>query len=281
MQHRPFGSSGVLVPVVGEGTWNMEQDTRAEAIRAIRRGLDLGITHVDTAEMYGSGSVEQLVAEAIAGRRGDVFLVSKVLPNNASRSGTLAACERTLARLKTDYLDCYLLHWPGEHPLEETIRAFEELERAGKIRSFGVSNFDARELEEAVRIAGTGRIACNQVLYHLEERSVEHEVLPACKRLGAPLVAYSPLGSGNFPSSSSHAGRALAAIAEKHGASPRQIALAFLMRDQATFVIPKASRVEHVEDNAKASSVTLDANDIAAIDAAFPRPRRRSGVPML
>jgi diketogulonate reductase-like aldo/keto reductase len=281
MQHRPFGSSGVLVPVVGEGTWNMERDSRAEAIRAIRRGLDLGITHVDTAEMYGSGSVEELVAEAIAGRRGDVFLVSKVLPHNASRSGTRAACERTLARLKTDYLDCYLLHWPGEHPLEETIRAFEELERAGKIRGFGVSNFDARELADAVRIAGPGRIACNQVLYHLEERSVEHEVLPACKRLGVPLVAYSPLGSGNFPSPSSHGGRALTAIAGKHGVSPRQIALAFLLRDPATFVIPKASRVEHVEDNAEASRVTLDAEDIAAIEAAFPRPRRRSGVPML
>lgn len=259
----------------------MEQDTRAEAIRAIRRGLDLGITHVDTAEMYGSGSVEQLVGEAIAGRRADVFLVSKVLPNNASRTGTLAACERTLARLKTDYLDCYLLHWPGDHPLEETIRAFEELERAGKIRSFGVSNFDARELAEAVRIAGPGRIACNQVLYHLEERSVEHEVLPACTRLEAPLVAYSPLGSGNFPSPSSDGGRALTAIARKHGASTRQIALAFLLRDPATFVIPKASRVEHVEDNARAGSVTLDAEDIAAIEAAFPRPRRRSGVPML
>ncbi len=281
MQSRPFGPSGVLVPVVGEGTWNMEHDARADAVRAIRRALELGVTHVDTAEMYGNGAVEQLVGEAIAGRRADVFLVSKVLPHNASRAGTIAACERTLKRLKTDYLDCYLLHWPGEHPLEDTIRAFEELERAGKIRTFGVSNFDARELEDAVRIAGPGRIACNQVLYHLQERSIEHEVLPACKRLGAALVAYSPLGSGNFPESHSRPGRALGAIAQKHGVSPQQVALAFVLRDEAAFVIPKASKAEHVNDNANASKLRLDAEDLAAIDAAFPRRARRSGVPML
>lgn len=280
MRNQAFGASGALVPVVGEGTWNMEHDTRAEAIRAMRRGLDLGVTHLDTAEMYGSGAVEELVGEAIVGRRAEVFLVSKVLPQNASRSGTVTACERSLARLRTDYLDCYLLHWPGNHPLEDTIRAFEELERAGKIRSFGVSNFDARELGAAVRIAGPGRIACNQVLYHLEERSVEHEVLPACQRLGVAVVAYSPFGSGNFPSASSRSGRALEAIAQKHGASARQVALAFLLREQGTFVIPKASRVPHVEDNAKASDVMLEAGDIAAVDAAFPRPRPRSGVPM-
>ena len=281
MRHQPFGSSGVLVPVIGEGTWNMEQDARADAVRALVRAIDLGVTHIDTAEMYGSGAVEELVGDAIAGRRADVFLVSKVLPNNASRQGTVAACERTLKRLKTDVLDCYLLHWPGQHPLEDTIRAFEELERAGKIRAFGVSNFDAAELADAVRIAGPGRIACNQVLYHLEERSIEHDVRSACKRLGVALVAYSPLGSGNFPSPKSRSGRTLAAIADKHGASPRQVALAFLLREHGTFVIPKASSVQHVEENAKSCDLTLSAEEIAAIDAAFPRPRRRSGVPML
>src|SRR5918911_2623910 len=165
-----FGPLNVSVPAIGQGTWNMEHDDRREAIAALRRGLDLGLTHIDTAEMYGGGDVEEMVAEAIEGRRREVFLVSKVLPSNASRAGTIAACDRSLKRLRTEQLDCYLLHWPGRHPLEETLAGFEELKRAGKVRSYGVSNFDEKLLREAVRIAGPGRIACNQVLYHLEER---------------------------------------------------------------------------------------------------------------
>ncbi|HMJ13973.1 MAG TPA: aldo/keto reductase, partial [Polyangiaceae bacterium] len=206
---------------------------------------------------------------------------SKVLPHNASRRGTITACERSLERLKTDYLDCYLLHWPGDRPWADTLAAFEELERAGKIRSFGVSNFDARELGEAVRLAGPGRIRCNQVLYHLQERSIEHEVLPACKRFGVALVAYSPFGSGNFPSAKSRPGQVLEAIAKQRGITPRQVALAFLLRDESSFVIPKASREAHVVENAAADAVTLAAAEIAALDAAFPLPRRRAGVPMI
>ncbi|MES1209363.1 MAG: aldo/keto reductase, partial [Pseudomonadota bacterium] len=188
MERRAFGSvaslTGVQVPVIGQGTWNLEQADPALAVAALRRGLDLGMTHVDTAEMYGSGAAEQLVAEAIAGRRDEVFLVSKVLPHNASRAGTIAACERSLARLRTDRLDCYLLHWRGGHPLEQTIAAFETLQQQGKIRSWGVSNFDAEDLAEARQIAGDGHIAANQVLYHLQERGIEHDVLPACHRYG-------------------------------------------------------------------------------------------------
>jgi diketogulonate reductase-like aldo/keto reductase len=281
MLQRRFRESGPLVPVIGEGTWNMERDDHAACIRAIRRGLELGVTHVDTAEMYGGGAVEQIVGEAIAGRREQVFLVSKVLPQNASRRGTIAACERSLSRLETDYLDCYLLHWPGSHPLSDTIAAFEELQRAGKVRTYGVSNFDARQLEEAVRLAGAGRIACNQVLYHVEERSIEHEVLPACSRLGVALVAYSPFGSGDFPSVKTKSGRALAAIARKHDKTARQVALAYLLRHDGVFVIPKSSRVEHVEANAAAGDLTLTAEDIALLNDALPRGRRRSGVPML
>ena len=281
MHQRPFGPTAVPVAVIGEGTWNMESDDRAEAIAAIRRALDLGATHIDTAEMYGQGQVERLVGEAIEGRRAEAFLVSKVLPTNATRHGTVAACERSLKRLGTDYLDCYLLHWPGNHPLEETLRAFAELEQAGKIRSYGVSNFGESELRRAVRIAGKGRITQNQVLYHLGERRIEHEVIPYCKEEGIAVVAYSPFGSGDFPTSRASGGRVLAAIAEAHGATPFQVALAFLTRQSHVFAIPKASRSKHVEDNARASDVTLTAADLTAIDQAFPRGPRRGGVPML
>lgn len=278
---KPFGLTHASVPVVGEGTWNMEGDNRRSAIAAIRRGLDLGLTHIDTAEMYGSGAVEKMVGEAIAGRRAEVFLVSKVLPSNASRRGTVDACERSLKRLGTDHLDCYLLHWPGSYPLEGTIAAFEELVRAGKIRSYGVSNFDASELKEALAIAGKGKIACNQVLYHLKERLIEHEIAPLCAREGVAVVAYSPFGSGDFPSPRSRGYQELEAIAKAHGKSPYQVALAFLFREPHTFVIPKASDVRHIEDNAGALSLSLTADDIARIDRAFPLGSARRGVPML
>ncbi|AKF09644.1 Oxidoreductase, aldo/keto reductase family [Sandaracinus amylolyticus] len=277
---RRFGDA--LVPVIGQGTWNMEQDARDEVVRALRRGLDLGLTHVDTAELYGSGRVEEIVREAIAGRRDEVFLVSKVLPSNASRRGTIEACERSLARLGTDRLDAYLLHWPGSFPLEETIEAFEELVRAGKIVRWGVSNFDEEELEDAQRIAGDGRIACNQVLHHLQERAIEHAVAPWCAARGVAVVSYSPFGSGEFPAAGSKGGKVLAEIARAHGATPRQVALAFLLQVvPGALVIPKASKVAHVEDNAGAMELVLDDDEIAHIDAVFPKGKRRRGVPTL
>ena len=228
MEQRPFGPTGNSVSVVGQGTWYIEQARRAAAVAALRRGLDLGMTHIDTAELYGSGEAEQIVAQAIAGRRDEVFLVSKVMPQNASRAGTVASCEKSLARLKTDRLDCYLLHWRGRHPLEETIAALEQLHGAGKIRSWGVSNFDADDLAEAEGIAGPGRIACNQVLYHLEERGIEHAVIPWCEEHKVAVVGYSPFGHGRFPGPATPGGRVLTEIAATHNATPRQVALRFL-----------------------------------------------------
>jgi len=278
---RAFGATGVSVPVIGQGTWQMEGDDRATAIRALERGIELGMTHIDTAEMYGSGRVEELVGDAIRGRRDRVFLVSKVLPHNASRRGTIAACEKSLRRLGVDHLDVYLLHWPGSHPLADTIAAFQELVKAGKIRAFGVSNFDADELDEAVRLAGPGAIACNQVLYHLEERAIVHRVLPACERHGVAMVGYSPFGSGDFPSDKSAGGRVLADIAGARGKTTRQIALAFLCRNPIAFAIPKASNLAHVDDNAGAGELSLSDEEIARLDKAFPLRRAARGVPML
>lgn len=281
MAKRAMGAGGASVAVVGQGTWNMEGGDRPSAIAALRRGLALGMTHVDTAEMYGSGEVERLVGEAIGDQRDEVYLVSKVLPHNASRRGTVAACERSLKRLGTDRLDLYLLHWPGEHPLDATIGAFEELVASGKIRAYGVSNFDEHELAQAIEIAGPGRIACNQVLYHLNERAIEHRVLPFCEEHGIAVVGYSPFGQGDFPEPKSRGGRVLAEIAAQRGATARQVALAFLTRHPATFAIPKSSRRDHVEENAGAADLSLHDAEIERIDAAFPRGRRRSGVPML
>src|ERR1700736_1535563 len=241
MKSRRFGSGGAQVPVIGQGTWYIDRGDRKLAVAALRRGIDLGMTHIDTAEMYGDA--ELVIAEAIASRRDDIFLVSKVLPSNASRRGTIAACERSLARLKTDRLDCSLLHWRGSYPLDETVAAFEQLVGAGKIRSWGVSNFDADDLDEILDVAGKGRIACNQVLYHLQERAIEHAVIPWCKQHGTAVVAYSPFGHNDFPSASSRAGQVLQAVAEKHGASPRQLALSFLTREPQLFAIPDRKSV--------------------------------------
>ena len=263
------------MPPIGQGTWYFEQAPRAAALAALRRGLDLGMTHIDTAELYGAGKAEEIVGEAIAGRRDEVFLVSKVMPQNASRAGTIAACEKTLKRLKTDRLDCYLLHWRGRHSLTETFGAFEELKRAGKIRAWGVSNFDADDLAEAAPIAGAASIACNQVLYHLEERGIEHTVIPWCEKNGVAVVGYSPFGSGSFPKPTSAGGRVLATIAARLGATPRQVALAFLIRRPSLLAIPKAADVTHVEENAAAGELRLADADIAAIDAAFPAGRPR------
>jgi diketogulonate reductase-like aldo/keto reductase len=279
LKQRKFGGNGPEVSVIGQGTWYIDRGHRKTAVDALRRGLDLGMTHVDTAEMYGDA--ELVVAEAIAGRRDEVFLVSKVLPSNASRRGTVTACERSLARLKTDRLDCYLLHWRGSYPLAETVAAFEQLIDAGKIRSWGVSNFDTDDLNEMLAVAGQGRVACNQVLYHLQERAIEHAVIPWCERHGVVVVAYSPFGHNEFPSPRSKAGETLQAIAETHGVSPRQIALSFLTRDPQVFAIPKASTPEHAADNAAAAEVTLNESEIAALDKAFPRGPKPRGLPML
>ena len=276
MEQRPFGWTGVLVPVIGQGTWEMERQ-RAASIAALRRGLDLGMTHIDTAEMYGGGKVEELVGEAIAGRRHEVFLVSKVLPEHASRQGTVDACVGSLRRLRTDYLDCYLLHWPSRHPLAGTIAAFEQLVGDGKIKTWGVSNFDEDRVEEAVRLAGPNRVACNQVLYHLGERTIEHYILPTCERHRLAVVAYSPFGQGNF-----RANRVLEEIARARGATPRQVALRFLVRHPGVFAIPKAAQVGHVEENAGARDLQLTDDEIRRINEAVPtaRPRRRH-LPML
>jgi diketogulonate reductase-like aldo/keto reductase len=279
MRQEPFGSNGPRVSVIGQGTWYIDQAHRQTAVAALRRGVDLGMTHIDTAEMYGDA--ELVVAEAIAGRRDEIFLVSKVLPSNASRRGTVTACERSLKRLKTDRLDCYLLHWRGSYPLAETVAAFEELVSAGKIRSWGVSNFDSDDLSELLAVAGQGKIACNQVLYHLQERAIEHAVIPWCRQHGVAVVAYSPFGHDDFPSPRSKAGQLLQAIAEAHSASPRQVALAFLTRDPPVFAIPKASTAEHAADNAAAGKLTLSESELAALDQAFPRGAKPRGLPML
>jgi diketogulonate reductase-like aldo/keto reductase len=278
---RPFGGNR-RVAAIGQGSWRIEESAASSAIESLRRGLDLGLTHIDTAEMYGSGAAEAIIGEAIFGRRDEVFLVSKVLPSNASKRGTLAACEKSLARLRTDRLDCYLLHWRGAYRLEETIAAFDSLVRDGKILSWGVSNFDVSDLDEVAAIAGAGHPVCNQVLYHLKERAIEHAVLPWCQRHGTALVAYTPFGQSAVPfDARTKQGRVLEEIAQSHQATARQVALRFLLRHPETFVIPKASSVAHVTDNAGAAGLDLSEAELARIDAAFPREKPRRGVPMI
>jgi diketogulonate reductase-like aldo/keto reductase len=279
MEQRRFGPTKRQVPVIGQGTWYIDNGDRAAAIAALRLVLDLGMTHIDTAEMYGDA--EEIVGEAIAGRRNEVFLVSKVLPQNASLSGTIAACERSLARLDTDWLDCYLLHWRGAYPLEETIEAFDRLQSQGKILSWGVSNFDVPDLEEAWEIAGAGRLVCNQVLYHLQERAIEHAVLPWCEENGVAVVGYAPFGHGKFPGPRTHGGRVLQEIAAAHDATPRQVALRFLVRRPSLFTIPKASNPAHAAENAGAGDLRLTAAEIARIDEAFPRGPRPRELPVI
>jgi diketogulonate reductase-like aldo/keto reductase len=272
---KPFGATGIELPAIGQGTWNLpESGARLkEARRALRRGIELGMTHIDTAEMYGAGRVETLLGETIRGiPRERLFITTKVLPSNASYRGTLAAVERSLARLGCEYLDLYLLHWPGSHPLSETMRALETLVEQGKTRFVGVSNFEASEMIEAASLLRDTPLACNQVLYHLDERGIEHQLLPAARERGIAVVAYTPFGRGSFLRTGKRRD-ALEAVARKHAATPRQVALAFLTRDANLFAIPKAAQVVHVEENAAAGSLALDAGDVAAIDAAFPRGR--------
>jgi diketogulonate reductase-like aldo/keto reductase len=279
MKSKVFGHDGASVCLIGQGTWYIDRGDRKSAVAALRRGIELGMTHIDTAEMYGDA--ELVIAEAIAGQRDKLFLVSKVLPGNASRGGTIAACERSLKRLKIDSIDCYLLHWRGSYPLADTVAAFEELKRAGKIRSWGVSNFDTDDLDEILGVAGEGKIACNQVLYHLKERAIEHAVIPWCQRHGVAVVAYSPFGHNDFPAPRSKPGEVLHKIAEARGATPRQVALSFLVREAIVFAIPKAAQAKHAAENAAAGDLTLSDSEIAALDAAFPRGAERRGLPML
>jgi diketogulonate reductase-like aldo/keto reductase len=261
--------SGELIPVLGQGTWEMGESPaeRAEELRTLRLGLDLGMTLIDTAEMYGDGAAEVLVAEAIAGRRDEVFLVSKVLPANATRHGTIEACERSLERLQTDRLDLYLLHWRGSLPLEPTIRALGELREAGKIRHWGVSNFDALDLAEVVTVAGGDAVETDQVLYNLSHRGIEFELLPWCREWGLPVMAYSPVDRGRLI-----ANDVVVEIAKKHDATPGQVALAWVLRHDDICAIPKASIHEHVRENRGALDLRLDTEDLRLLDDEFPPP---------
>jgi diketogulonate reductase-like aldo/keto reductase len=279
LRKQKFGNSGPDVPVIGQGTWYLDRGDRKSAVAALRRGIETGMTHIDTAEMYGDA--ELVIADAIAGLRDELFLVSKVLPSNASRRGTITACERSLKRLKTDHLDCYLLHWRGSFSLDDTVAAFDELIAAGKIRSWGVSNFDTDDLNELLAVAGKGRIACNQVLYHLQERAIEHAVIPWCEKHGVAVVAYSPFGHDDFPSPRSKQGQVLQSIADAHKATARQVALGFLTRRPSVFAIPKASSADHAADNAAAGRLNLSDSELAALDSAFPRGPKPRGLPML
>jgi diketogulonate reductase-like aldo/keto reductase len=269
---------GEMIPVLGQGTWRMGEDPgrRAAEVAALRRGLDLGLTLIDTAEMYGEGGAEEVVGEATAGRRGEVFLVSKVYPHNASARGAVAACERSLERLGTDRLDLYLLHWRGGHPLAETVAAFERLRRDGKIRHWGVSNLDAEEMEELSGVPGGRRCATDQVLYNPSRRGIEWDLLPWCRERGVPVMAYSPIEQGRLP-----AGGALGEIGQRHGCGPFQVALAWVLAQPGVVAIPKAARPEHVEANAKALDLALTLEDLAALDREFPPPRRKTPLAML
>lgn len=281
MDKHIFGCTRREVPVIGQGTWEIETQDNARVIAALRQGLELGMTHIDTAEMYGMGAAERVVGEAIAGRRQQVFLVSKVLPENASRAGTVQACERSLVRLRTDHLDCYLLHWRGQYALEDTFAAFEQLKEEGKILAWGVSNFDVPDLIDALLVTGERVIACNQVLYHLQERAIEHAVLPWCEEHGVAVVAYSPFGHGDFPGPRTPGGRVLKQIADAHHATPRKVALGFLVRRPSLFAIPKASSPDHAAENAAAGDLHLSDEELARIEHAFPLGPRPRQLPML
>ena len=270
MKTRRFGATGPLLPVIGQGTWRLDEVDQNTAIATLRAGIDAGASHVDTAELYGEGAVEYLVGEAIRGRRSEVFLVSKVRASSATLMGTKRACERSLRRLGTDYLDLYLLHSRNVHPLEETIRAFESLVDEGKVRSYGVSNFYTDRLERAVAIAGEGRIACNQVRYNLHDRSAESILLPFCEARGMPIVAHSPFGSGTLVVDDAEQS-VLGEIAKEHRATVHQVALAFLTRHPLVFAIPRTTRLSHVHDNVAAASIALRDAEIRRIEDAFRR----------
>jgi len=277
MLTRDFASTGKKISIIGQGTWQI----RKAAVEALHAGLDLGMTHIDTAEMYTGA--EEIVAEAIRGRRRqDLFIVSKVMPSNASYQGTLRACDASLKRLKSEYIDVYLLHWwNGSHPIAETMGAMEELVKRGKTRHIGVSNLDVSELKQAQQSLTRERIVCNQVLYHLRSRGIENSLLPYCEAQNIAVVGYSPFGQDDFPSPGSKQGKVLTTIAERHGRTPRQVALNFLTRRPGLFTIPKASTVEHVRENADGSGWKLTADDLKLIDQAFPLPAKSEPLAML
>ncbi len=283
MVRRTFGWTGVEVPAIGQGTWMIEGSpaTERRAVEALRAGLDLGLTHIDTAEMYGGGRAEELVADAIDGRREEVFLVSKVLPTNASYSGTLRACERSLKRLRTDWLDLYLLHWPGSVPIGQTMRAMEDLVASGAVRFIGVSNFDVEELKAAQSALRKERLACDQVLYHLGDRGIERKLIPYCATQGIAVVGYSPFGHGSFPARGSLQWRVLEEVGRTENRTPRQTALNFLARRNGVFTIPKASSVAHVRENAGGTGWSMGVDDIGRVDKAFPAPSRDQPLGMI
>lgn len=269
---------GEEVPVLGQGTWHMGDSAAARAgeVRALRRGLELGMTLIDTAEMYGEGGAEEVVAEAVAGRRDDVFLVTKVYPHNASRSGVVSACERSLRRLRTDRIDLFLLHWRGRHPLAETVAGFERLRDAGKIRHWGVSNLDVDELEELRRLPGGERCATDQVLYNLSRRGAEWDLLPWAREKKMPVMAYSPIEQARLPVKG-----ALGEVAGRLSAGPLEVALAWVLAQPSIIVIPKAARLEHVEANRRALDLELTSEDLALLDRSFPAPTRKQPLAML
>jgi diketogulonate reductase-like aldo/keto reductase len=270
--------SGQLIPILGMGTWQMGENARnrQSEIDALRHGLDLGLTLIDTAEMYGEGGAEEVIAQAIASRRAEVFLVSKVYPHNASKRGTITACERSLQRLKTDYLDLYLLHWRGSVPLGETLEALQTLQQSGKIRSYGVSNFDVEDMEEAIGLKDGKGIATNQVLYNLMRRGIEWNLLPWCQQRGIPIMAYSPIEQGRLLNNGT-----LKMIAQERGVTAAQVAIAWLLHQENVIVIPKSSRIDHVEQNYAALNLKLSAEELAALDAAFPPPTKLVPLEML
>lgn len=270
--------NGETVPALGQGTWGMGEQARraADEALALRRGLDLGMTLIDTAEMYGDGGAEEVVADAIAGRRNEVFLVSKVLPENASRRGTVDACERSLRRLGTDRIDLYLLHWQGSVPLSETLAAFEQLVEAGKIRAWGVSNFDTDDMEDLAELPEGKACATNQVLYNLTRRGIEFDLLPWCRKRHVPVMAYSPIEQGRMLGHP-----ALKSIAGRHEATPAQVALAWLLNQPDVLVIPKATNPAHVRDNRAALDLVLTKEDLADLEKAFPSPSRKKPLEML
>jgi diketogulonate reductase-like aldo/keto reductase len=274
--------SGSEMPVLGQGTWNMGEDpaARRDEVAALRLGLELGMTLIDTAEMYGEGGAEEVVGEAIAGRRDDVFIVSKVYPHNADSRGVQAACERSLRRLGTERIDLYLLHWRGNVPLAETLEAFVRLREQGKIGDFGVSNFDLDDMQEAAALPGGDLIATDQVLYNLTRRGIEWDLLPWCHERRMPVMAYSPLESNPQEQGSLLGNPQLAAVARRRGVTPAQVALAWVLRQEGVTVIPKAVRPQHVRENRAALDLKLTAEDLAQLDAGFPAPRRRQPLAM-
>ena len=269
--------SGASMPVFGLGTWRMGESARMRAaeVKALRHGIAQGVTLIDTAEMYGSGEAETIVADAVGNRRDDMFIVSKVLPNNASRRGTVAACERSLKRLKTDRIDLYLLHWRGSYPLADTVAAFEELRAAGKIRGWGVSNLDHDDMHELWGVSHGRHCQTDQVLYNLTRRGIEFDLLPFCRKHEMPVMAYSPLEQGRMLGH-----KVLAEIATQHDATPAQVALAWLLR-QNVIVIPKATSTAHVDENLGALDLKLTTTDVATLDRAFPAPTKQQPLDML